>query len=300
MTARATPVEQETQRQAPTPLWRRFPLYGYFAIVVNLTTWYFAWSRIDPFYRYTFFVLWFSFIITLDALVKLRRGSSLMTRAPLKFAQMFLFSTVFWWIFEAFNVPIQNWHYIMDQPYSPLAYNLIATLNFTTVLPAVMELSEFWTSFQALRPRLPADAVGKQVTPAVAARLIVIGVLCAILPFIWPHQTFVLVWLSLAFLLDPLNNLLGRKSALAHLKARDWRFFVAIPLAGLTCGFFWEMWNSQSLPKWRYTVPYVGFGKVFEMPILGYSGYLPFAVELFALYQFLLTITNQRDDALAF
>jgi hypothetical protein len=75
---------------------------------------------------------------------------------------------------------------------------------------------------------------------------------------------------------------------------------VALPLAALTCGFFWEMWNFFSLPKWYYTVPYVGFARVFEMPILGYTGYLPFALELFALYQFLLAFLNQKDDALAF
>jgi hypothetical protein len=299
MTARATPLEQDRATRS-TPLWRRFPFYGYLAIALNLTAWYFAWSRIDPFYRYTFFPLWFSFILTLDALVKARRGSSLMTRAPAKFAQLFLFSTVFWWIFEAFNLPVQNWHYILDQHYSSLSYNLIATLNFTTVLPVVMEMAELLTSFHALRPRLPASEPGERATPAVAARLILLGALCVILPFLWPRQTFFVLWLSLAFLLDPINNLLGRKSALAHLKARDWRFFLTIPLAGLCCGFFWEMWNSQAMPKWYYTVPYVGFGKVFEMPILGYSGYLPFAVELFALYQFLLVVMGQSDDALAF
>jgi len=299
MTARATLLEEDRPTQRAL-LWRRFPIYGYLAIALNLTAWYFAWSRIDPFYRYTFFPLWFSFILVLDALVKVRRGSSLLTRAPAKFAQLFLFSIVFWWIFEAFNIPVQNWRYLFDQNYSPLAYNLIATLDFTTVLPVVLEMAELLTSFKGLRPRLSAETVGERATPPVVARLILLGALCVILPLLWPHQTFFLLWLSLALLLDPLNNLLGRKSALAHLKARDWRFFLTIPLAGLCCGFFWEMWNSHAMPKWFYTVPYVGFGKVFEMPILGYSGYLPFAVELFALYQFLLVVTGQRDDALAF
>jgi len=79
---------------------------------------------------------------------------------------------------------------------------------------------------------------------------------------------------------------------------RDWRFFV-LPLAGIWCGFFWEMWNFYALPKWYYTVPYIGFWKVFEMPLLGYSGYLPFALELFALYQFFLLVTRQKQDYLA-
>ena len=42
------------------------------------------------------------------------------------------------------------------------------------------------------------------------------------------------------------------------------------------------------LPKWIYHVPYVGVAKVFEMPLLGYLGYFPFAMELWLLAHLLL------------
>jgi hypothetical protein len=140
------------------------------------------------------------------------------------------------------------------------------------------------------RPRLPRW---------ISITLALIGVACLILLRLFPHYCFALAWLSFLFLLDPINNLLGRKSGLAHLVARDWRFLV-LPLAGLTCGFFWEMWNYYALPKWHYDVPYIGFWKIFEMPLLGYSGYLLFALELFAMYQFVLLLLRQRDDYLSF
>jgi hypothetical protein len=47
------------------------------------------------------------------------------------------------------------------------------------------------------------------------------------------------------------------------------------------------MWNFYSYPKWIYHIPYVDFWHIFEMPILGYGGYLPFALELYALYHFI-------------
>ena len=50
-----------------------------------------------------------------------------------------------------------------------------------------------------------------------------------------------------------------------------------IALGGLICGFLWEFWNFWAYPKWEYEIPLLGFGKVFEMPILGYGGYVPFA-----------------------
>ena len=300
MTVRATPLEQEAVPTRSLSLWKRYPLYGYLAIILNLATWFCSWGRIDPFFRYSFFPLWFSFILILDALNKARTGSSLMTHTPAKFAQMFALSAIYWWLFEAFNIPTQNWHYIFDHNYGLAEELLVETLDFSTVLPVVMEMATLWTSFKALRPRLPANEIGQRASAPAAARLMLLGGACVVLPFLFPRQAFPLLWLSVVLLLDPLNNLMGRKSALAHFKARDWRFFVALPLAGLTCGFFWEMWNFLALPKWYYTVPYVGFGKVFEMPHPGYSGYLPFALELFALYQFLLAILNQKEDALTF
>jgi len=108
-----------------------------------------------------------------------------------------------------------------------------------------------------------------------------------------------MIWLCLIFVLDPINNLAGRKSAWSHLLARDWRFLVVLPLATLCNGFFWEMWNSHALPHWYYTVPIVNNAPhLFAMPLPGYLGYLPFGLELYAMYQFLLLITRRRKDAL--
>ena len=125
-----------------------------------------------------------------------------------------------------------------------------------------------------------------------------LGLLCFTLPWLFPQYCFGLIWLCVVLILDPINSLFRRKSALAHIAVGDWHFFV-VPLAGLCCGFLWEMWNFYALPKWYYTIPYVGFWKIFEMPLLGYTGYLPFALELFAMYQFVLLLTRQKEDYLA-
>jgi hypothetical protein len=47
------------------------------------------------------------------------------------------------------------------------------------------------------------------------------------------------------------------------------------------------MWSVWSMPKWVYVVPVVGRPKLFEMPLLGYGGYLPFALEVFAVWSLL-------------
>lgn len=276
---------------------RTFPRYGVVAIVLCGLSWIVSWSHLRPFGPYSFFTLWLSFIFFVDACVFFRHGTSLFQRMRWRFISLFVCSCVFWWIFEEFNIPVQNWHYVFDQPYSPLEYFLLSSLCFSTVLPAVFVITELLFTFQTFHPRLSPDDPGSRLPLAVFIGLEVLGVACLILPWIFPHYCFPLIWFSLIFLLDPWNNFVGRKSVFAHLAVRDWGFIV-LPLGGLVCGFFWEMWNYFSLPKWYYTVPFINFWKVFEMPLFGYSGYLPFSLELFALYQFSLWLTRQQKDFL--
>ena len=47
-------------------------------------------------------------------------------------------------------------------------------------------------------------------------------------------------------------------------------------------GFWWEFWNYYSSPKWVYDIAYVGFLKIFEMPLLGYVGYPFFGIIVFS------------------
>jgi hypothetical protein len=54
------------------------------------------------------------------------------------------------------------------------------------------------------------------------------------------------------------------------------------------------MWNYFSYPKWQYSVPGVSFLHIFEMPLLGYGGYLPFAMELHALYHLVAGLLGQK------
>jgi hypothetical protein len=283
----------------------RLPFYGWVGLVLNLLAWSSSWLRIGP-WNYTFFALWFGFILFLDGLNFARKGNSPLTRSKRAFILLFVASAPIWWMFEILNIPVQNWHYVMEQYYSPLAFFLISTLNFSTVLPAVLEIAELVTSFHLFRPRLEPNDVGPRLSLPWAVALCCLGILCAVLPFLFPRYAFALVWLCLLFLLDPINNVARQKSALGHLLARDWRFFIAIPLSALICGFFWEMWNSLALPKWIYTIPFVNLSPallpahLFEMPLLGYTGYLPFALELFAMYQFVLLVSGRHRDNLTF
>ncbi len=65
----------------------------------------------------------------------------------------------------------------------------------------------------------------------------------------------------------------------------------------LFTGFWWEMWNYYSLPKWYYTIPYVGFRKIFEMPLLGYLGYPFFGLVILSYISIIARPLFKRDIA---
>src|SRR5262249_32876826 len=225
---------------------------------------------------------------------------SLLTRNWRRFLLLFPLSATFWWVFEWVNDIVQNWHYLSNQPYPGLVRNLLATLYFCTVLPAVLETAELVASFPRLHPRMAPGKPSPRLSAVWAARLVAVGVAFLVVALHFPGQAFVLIWLFLIFLLDPINNMAGRPSPIAHLLARDWRFFVTLPLAGLVCGFFWELWNTYALPRWYYTIPLIDQAPhLFAMPLPGYLGYLPFALELYAMYQIALLLLNRRSDELA-
>jgi hypothetical protein len=122
-----------------------------------------------------------------------------------------------------------------------------------------------------------------------AAGWVMLGLLLA-----WPVYFFPFVWISVYFITEPLNVWLGNRSLAEGTNRGDWRVVVSLFLGVLATGFFWEMWNFFAYPKWIYHVPGVNVLHVFEMPLLGYGGYLPFALELYALYHFVMGIAGQK------
>ena len=101
------------------------------------------------------------------------------------------------------------------------------------------------------------------------------------------------VWLSLVLIGEPLARWFGARSLTTRTASGDWRTVVGLAAGALTCGFFWELWNVFSYPKWVYDVPWLGVLHVFEMPLAGYLGYVPFGLELFVVTLLLLAPTGR-------
>ncbi|MCJ7703261.1 MAG: hypothetical protein MUO62_16890 [Anaerolineales bacterium] len=259
-----------------------FPFHGWVGLGLVATAWPLIWLLAGPRAHWTFFFLWTGYSLLVDALVFKRTGTSLLTRSRRKYVGLFLVSAPAWWLFELLNWRVANWSYLGRGHFSDLAYGLLATLAFSTVIPAVFGTAELVASLSFFkRPRR-----GPRIAPARGTTLgfFSAGWVMLALMLAWPRYFFPFIWLSVYFILEPLNIWLGYPNLALWTRSGDWRPVLALWGGVLVTGFFWEFWNFWSYPKWVYTVPFVDFWHVFEMPLLGYGGYLPFALELHALY----------------
>ncbi|HLL50456.1 MAG TPA: hypothetical protein VK356_07290 [Thermomicrobiales bacterium] len=257
-----------------------YPLRLWGGLVLMLVSWWLAWFGPAPASEYVFFPLWLGYILTVDGITARRSGTSLFARDPRRFALLFAFSIPLWWLFEFANRYLGNWRYLLPRPYHPVEYALLASLAFSTVIPAIFVTAEFLRTFAPFA----RSRSWLRIDPGRAGlmALIVAGLVLFFLSLAIPRFLFPFVWIGLFLALDPLNALLGHHSLTAKVREGRWDTVLVLFVAGLTCGWFWEMWNVFSMPKWVYDVPFVGSPKLFEMPILGYGGYLPFALEVFA------------------
>lgn len=267
---------------------RAYPARGWVGFILTAAAWLLNSLLGGLRTHLLFFPLWLGFILLLDALVDLRSGTSLLKRSRRRFIELFLLSIPVWWFFELINLRTQNWIYLGRDQFSAAAFAVFASLNFSTVIPVLFEAAELASTWPVpgrchRGPRLRAGV------PLFAA-----GILLLILLLLAPRFFYPAVWVAPLLILEPINRRLRIPSLWRDWERGDWRLAFALAAGSLLCGFCWEMWNLHSFPKWIYRVPFVGTCRVFEMPLLGYLGYPPFAWTLYSLHRLVCGLRGVR------
>jgi hypothetical protein len=259
-----------------------FPFYGWIGFVLILVFWSLNWSLEGLRTHWGFFPMWLGYCLLIDALVFLRKGTSLLNRNIKLYIILFLISIPSWWLFEFFNLYTKNWFYDGKQYFTSTEYFLLSSLSFSIVMPAILGSAEFAGTFNWF------NGIGaeKKIIPTkkILYSIFVAGFILIFLIFSFPGYFYPLIWLSVFLITEPVNVWLKNPSIFGYTENGDWRPVIALALGSLICGFFWEMWNYLSYPKWIYNLPMFNFIHIFEMPILGYIGYIPFSLEIFSLY----------------
>lgn len=270
---------------------RRLPPRGFLGLALVALAWPANWLLPGLRTHLLFFPLWLGYVLFLDGWIERRDGSSPCTRARRGFVWLFLISVPLWWLFEAANRLLGNWEYLGRERFGEVEYVLLCSLAFSTVAPAVLVSAEWargfgWIERLGRGPRLAPGSVRSRGARALCAGLFAVGLALAACCLRWPLRCYPLLWVAGVFLLEPLVFARGGRSLLCHVARGDWRPWIALWTGALVCGFFWEFWNVHSYPKWIYhipvsSIPGVNSPKLFEMPLLGYLGYWPFALVVY-------------------
>jgi hypothetical protein len=284
-------------RPRSAPPAQGFPWWGWLGLALAGLGWALAWSDLaaPEWRRHTFTPLWLGYIATMNALAYRRSGRSPLTHETAWLLWLFPASAVFWWLFEYLNRYVGNWYYTGIADSGDWDYFLQGTLPFATVLPAVVSTRAWLATF----PRLDALSLPPLRGHASLAWIaLALGTLALGGIGLRPEALFSMLWLAPLLVLAGLQRLVTGESLFAPLARGDWRPLLLPALAALVCGFFWELWNWGSAAQWHYRVPYVQRFHLFEMPLLGYAGYLPFGVEC-ALAADLVARAVRRDPQCA-
>jgi len=237
-------------------------------------------------------ICWWGYILFADALVKRLKGKSLLSTRPGEFALLTGFSIAIWLVFEGYNALIGSWEYVNLPDSIPLRY-LGYAFSFATICPGLFETAEILEGLGLARCRLPSFKLSRKLL----AFLFAFGVVIGALPIIYPSPYLIpLVWVAFIFILEPINYVRGVPSILRDLQRGLPGRFYGLLLGGFICGFLWEFWNYWATTKWNYYVPYLAEIKIFEMPILGYFGFLPFAIECYAMYHFMRSFISRKKS----
>jgi len=246
---------------------------------------------VEPFASWFYPLAWWSYIFIIDGIIFRIQGNSLILSRRREFLIMIPWSVAFWLFFEMINLRMQNWYYV----------NIIGNLwlrwvgyflSFATVLPGIFETYELLgclNLYSKVKTRLlifPKSWLS--VFPF-------LGALFLLAPLIFPRYCFPLIWLGVFFLFDPINYLHESSSLIRDWEEGNLHRLLLLFTAGLICGFLWEFWNFWATSKWVYTVPFFERFKIFEMPLAGFLGFPPFAVEAFVFYNFISLFRFKRN-----
>jgi len=248
-------------------------------------------------------IVWTGYVFLMDGIVYRLKGRSLLVNDRLELLIIVFISVASWWLFEFYNQPRfwrtdleLWWHYHNLEP-NPYLRRVGYDWAFATIFPALFLTAQLFAStLFAKRPRL-LGAV--RLSRPVVYAVMFLGPVVVLIPLIFISSWFApMIWISFILLLDPVNYLRGWPSIIGDLSQGRWPRLLSLLASGGVCGLLWEFWNYWATARWTYTVPYFGNFKLFEMPVLGFFGFPPFAVECWVMYIFFRSLLSTAPPSL--
>lgn len=253
-------------------------LFGHF----SGPKWFLNWAYVPLYWGFTFM---------LDGVVYKRTGGkSIFNNAPQELIGIGVSSVAGWLIFEYLNFfVLEYWYYPFGDLVPDDEFCTYAIFASSALLPLCFEWYSYFNTFPKFVNKYKH---GPKVTFGKNLQIILLILAFAglfLMSFIPTWLCFV-IWLSPLIILTVVLDMLGIWTPFTPIKKGNWTPVVFMALTYLLEGFLLEGQNYFSAIHengkvitdypgyWVYNVPFVNDFHVFEMPVVGFYGYLPFGI----------------------
>ena len=243
------------------------------------------------FLNWAYVPLYWGFIFVLDGIVYKRTGGkSIFNNDPQELVAIGVASIAGWLIFEYLNFfVLEYWYYPKGDLVKDDVFCTYAIFASSALLPLCFEWYSLFNSFPRFVNKYkngPKISVGKSFQVA----LIIIAYIALFLMSFYPTYLCPVIWLSPLIIITVALDLLGIWTPFTPIKKGNWTPVLFMALTYLVEGFLLEGQNYVSASHvngivqtqypgyWVYNVPFVNNFHIFEMPVVGFYGYLPFGI----------------------
>ena len=280
---------QKTPKQVSLPIWFWAGLVMWTVPLILLflqadrPLWLLNWSDLPIFWGFT---------LILDGIVYKRTGGkSLIAIAPKELVGIGMASIAGWMIFEYLNLFVnEDWYYPAGNIIPAMEFLVYAILGSSGLMTMCFE----WFCLLQTYPRLSQRySNGLKINLPKWLKIIFL-----ILAFggmfssgLFPNGLFFALWVCPLLILAITMSLLGIWTPFTPIAQGNWSPVLVFALTYVLQGIFMEGWNyfsaihvvdgtviSHAPAYWAYSLPYINVLHVFEMPLLGFLGYLPFSL----------------------
>ena len=291
----------------------KFPIWFWVGLILWGGTLILLWGKFSEpkwWLNWADLPLFWGFALVLDGIVYRRTGGkSIIGNSPQELLGIGVASISGWLIFEYLNFFVDdNWIYPFGNLIPDNEFTLYAVLGSSGLMPMSFEWYSLLTTFKKFNNRYklgPKLNLAKWLKMA----LLIVSIAGLFVSGLYPDKLFFLLWLAPLIILTIVLERMKMWTPFAPMKDGNWSPMLIFALTYLIQGFLLEFWNyfsgvheggemvlTYTPAYWTYSIPYVNVYHVFEMPVLGLLGYLPFGVYCWVwwiVFAYLLNIPTQ-------
>ena len=274
----------------------KFPIWFWIGLVSYGVTAFFLWTKAhEPvtLLHWSDFPLFWGLFFIIDGVTYVRNGGrSMVSHRFQEVIGIGMASAFGWMLFEYLNFFVDdNWYYPFGDIIDREQFLLYAIVISTGLLPLSFAFYELFNTFRIFEKRYTDGP--KIVLPEWMKSAGIVICLAGILgSSLFPNELFFSLWLAPGILIALVLDKLEIWTPLRSIGTGNWRPSLVFALTYLAAGLCLECENylsgihsetgevlfTTAPAYWQYNLPYVNKFHLFEMPILGFLGYLPFSL----------------------